>query len=1569
MVEDTSRTEGVFRLDGFGDYNRLFVSGILGAGTTIADADYRRARIGFGEDVALAKQARNSAQLSGKYNILARPSLLIGDRVLETLRNVVNTKGSVVRTTGPENNAFDTRNTKKFKFTEDPVIGPMVQIVEVISNVHITNVYNVFMTYDKSTTEGVFRVENLGSPDNNKVFGLKLDNDNIHLWEAADAATAKNQLDGTAGQTIPTAQYRYEKNMAITGRDSILQKFNDLVQISMLDSDQVYLAHDTELWTHNVGNGDMSVTKIPRGAATVTTLYKAVPITNIAPAAGEVTKGAFLLQSEQASGPYHNKYVAMTVMNDNSVKLAINDTLAAAITDLNGLTHENFVRSSDVQVDDSVLEKAGSEFRGEWATLLRNANNATYLFDYKNTEQWKFSAKEREIVITNIANNVQQVGTYRLQLRGIIGNDNGADRISGKLMHKSGGFNAHNNKFVSIKLPTGEFNTLFWGIGDTFAEAQTLRDGADPLMIPLQYGTNSRAAIEKFNEIGRQDCWYPVDARGNVQKNAYVYDPNPGKGNNTDPIPGPNYTININLGKYNYDNGSHHYIPNTLLGNFFVRIIEATDDNNVVFLTYKGASPYGATTQIVNDLRSEFSNKYSAIQIGTGPDAFRAKIAKGDTLNEAKANLNALTHWNYVTKFGLAAGDYITNLEVQNGVDQNNVWVGNANGGQRVATYDANNTTNWNIDVHNQAAVIDVINGNVTNSSTYGITRLHRESDRKGIFLIEGYGPFNRKLVMVERGGSTTADNNKLRLIMHDNVTNLTNTFADRSSTPNPDGTDNADAGWNFRRRDDILPTLGVVSTAADVGPIVSLFDFNTTTPRRVYDPEETTEYSFDKVNRKATISVTTGGVTSSYTFDVIMSEHISDNEGIFQLVNGPPLAAAFNNWFYAMKISGNNVVITSNASAATAKSQMQAISIGDNDNTHFRLKSSRPIPNSLIMNDLATGGAIVSLDQYRSYRDHTTTEFVFDAATKIVQIVVKADGRITSSDVYKVVVVEDYDNTATGANQFKGSLLFKGSASSATYNNNFFTVQRHHNNISSINYNSDLTTNAFRFAYGANLNTAKTALNTMVYGYHRKAPLVFDDSAFETLATLYDGKWASLGTGGQNIYLYDRRNTEEMAFDYKNKLFEITNITPVSGSTTRANTNIGKYAVWVTNITGVTDNAGDRITFKFKFISGTYTDFSDKWGSIKFPAARDSIYRAFGQDTAAEAKQQRDDGRDPTIIPLLYATNSSGAISNLNRLGRYDCWHPVDQDGKSAKGQMVYDPNPGQNNNINPGPEYAVNFNLGLWSNAPNTAAEVGARAFDTIPGAELNRFFVRIIESSDDYNAVFRTYQGLRKGSDNTYINVLTNTSGPWNVSNIYHAITVGTGPNLYKAKIARGNTAREAQANLNALTYYNYRSKQAFGNYGTLGTITNAIRIITNIGFNGNKWWSGTVNGERLAVNMIDATVSGRLISVRAQGVGHQVNNTYQMEHLYAGTDHEHNNGSGSTSGSGNRIVFKLVGFGPYANKIVRVLSAPNNSSGKQTMKFVMGNGTLDNSGVIDIDRQWAQLTSSTGNMVEN
>lgn len=157
--------------------------------------------------------------------------------------------------------------------------------------------------------------------------------------------------------------------------------------------------------------------------------------------------------------------------------------------------------------------------------------------------------------------------------------------------------------------------------------------------------------------------------------------------------------------------------------------------------------------------------------------------------------------------------------------------------------------------------------------------------------------------------------------------------------------------------------------------------------------------------------------------------------------------------------------------------------------------------------------------------------------------------------------------------------------------------------------------------------------------------------------------------------------------------------------------------------------------------VSGAYSAYNGKWGSIKIPTAEDSIYRGIGFNTLNEAKNQRDGG-DPTMIPLLYATNLSDAISNLNRLGGVHCWYPIDRDNKTAKGQLVYDPNPGENNSINPGPVYAVNFNLGIWTNTSDPGVLTGSQSMSVIPGGELSRFFVRVISSTDPYNAVFRTH-----------------------------------------------------------------------------------------------------------------------------------------------------------------------------------------------------------------------------------
>ncbi|SFB74593.1 hypothetical protein SAMN02745150_00561 [Brevinema andersonii] len=156
---------------------------------------------------------------------------------------------------------------------------------------------------------------------------------------------------------------------------------------------------------------------------------------------------------------------------------------------------------------------------------------------------------------------------------------------------------------------------------------------------------------------------------------------------------------------------------------------------------------------------------------------------------------------------------------------------------------------------------------------------------------------------------------------------------------------------------------LGVINTIGNSDSVVSLYDFQTTTPRRVYDPEETTEYYFHTDQHRATIYKFSGDINSTYTFDLVMIENISTNEDIFQLANGPPSASGFDRWFYGMKVHNNNIVITSNATKDAAKTAMQNIQATDDNAAHFRRKSSVPGNNSQILSDLRSDRSIVLLD------------------------------------------------------------------------------------------------------------------------------------------------------------------------------------------------------------------------------------------------------------------------------------------------------------------------------------------------------------------------------------------------------------------------------------------------------------------------------------------------------------------------------------------------------------------------------------------------------------------------------
>lgn len=132
--------------------------------------------------------------------------------------------------------------------------------------------------------------------------------------------------------------------------------------------------------------------------------------------------------------------------------------------------------------------------------------------------------------------------------------------------------------------------------------------------------------------------------------------------------------------------------------------------------------------------------------------------------------------------------------------------------------------------------------------------------------------------------------------------------------------------------------------------------------------------------------------------------------------------------------------------------------------------------------------------------------------------------------------------------------------------------MQRRHENTAGNSYQTALSINTFKITNDISKATAESLRNSAVWRWHRKNPLNINDTAFRELGTLFEGKWATLGDTGQNKYLYDRRNTQEMRFDYGNKTLAVANIVPKAGSSTEATTNIGEYTVWITNIPGSTE-------------------------------------------------------------------------------------------------------------------------------------------------------------------------------------------------------------------------------------------------------------------------------------------------------------------------------------------------------------------------------------------------------------
>lgn len=105
---------------------------------------------------------------------------------------------------------------------------------------------------------------------------------------------------------MPAADHRYENNMKKTDWKEILNALSTAGFVR-LDQDRIYLSHQTEHWTYNSQNDNLTIVKIS-GSPT----YKAIPVTNIGISSGEHKKGIFFLNSDNSSDPYYKKYIRIT---------------------------------------------------------------------------------------------------------------------------------------------------------------------------------------------------------------------------------------------------------------------------------------------------------------------------------------------------------------------------------------------------------------------------------------------------------------------------------------------------------------------------------------------------------------------------------------------------------------------------------------------------------------------------------------------------------------------------------------------------------------------------------------------------------------------------------------------------------------------------------------------------------------------------------------------------------------------------------------------------------------------------------------------------------------------------------------------------------------------------------------------------------------------------------------------------------------------------------------------------------------------------------------------------------
>ncbi len=325
-------------------------------------------------------------------------------------------------------------------------------------------------------------------------------------------------------------------------------------------------------------------------------------------------------------------------------------------------------------------------------------------------------------------------------------------------------FGAGDGSIIQTGLYAGNHTSEGTGV---YTSLNNLRLGRDPTFVPASIVMNDPDVLETmYNAITNAA---PGEAAGNTNSEWYMPVGENGKaipyeGNPTNfafAIVNRNLTSSPKVFDFAVSTrvnttGDDMDIPAHASGNgatylrYLTKIIRNYGDNDGVILphAYFPGTPNGTATNLFNPI---LSNKYVYMQYGTVENERRAKLAIGDTENEATINVNALPFWNYIQRSTLRATTKIISNMAKNG-DETSVWV-RFDPTIESPSYIPLDTFDivLNEDPDNFSMTTYEVTSGSTNTATYGLFMISSDTgDTGGVFQTFGFGEMANLFIAVK---------------------------------------------------------------------------------------------------------------------------------------------------------------------------------------------------------------------------------------------------------------------------------------------------------------------------------------------------------------------------------------------------------------------------------------------------------------------------------------------------------------------------------------------------------------------------------------------------------------------------------------------------------------------------------------------------------------------------------------------------------------------------------------------------------------------------------------------------